>query len=346
MSRTSRSGPGWIWSATRLGLLEALGLALAPAGDQIMTALTMFLVWAVIEGGIVVFRVIGRDGSGWTSASPREVPRLRGEVVVASLFAGAYGRDWSDEEVARARAALARALGWIEAEARAWGVEVKIDGEGEVFRGASPPGMAVEPVALTRASQEWEEWLMEADEPTRDFAHASRSAATIGRRDFIALAEEVRQRRGDASAVVWIFHPLRQGQPYALATDHSPIAGVALAVCPALDDSQSGPLLGEAAPDSATYAHELLHLFGATDKYGTALSRFDRSMVSSRDVMRDGFGSLSAMRIDALTARELGWDADPLGANRARPGGKKKRRRPGGERVPSRALGESDAQSR
>lgn len=285
----------------------------------------------------------GEAGRPVAGSSPREVPQLRGEVVVASLFAGAYGRNWSDEEVGRVQQVLARALGWIEGEARAWGESVAIDGTGEVFRAPSPAGMTAEPVPLTRASQEWEEWLMEADEPARDLAHASRSVSRVGKRDFIELVEEVGRKRGEASAVVWIFHPLRQGQPYALASDHSPIPGVAVAVCPALDDSQSGPLLGDIGPDPVTYAHELLHLFGATDKYGTSLASFDRELVTSRDVMRDTFGRLSSMQIDPLTARELGWDAVPKASEgRARPS-RKKRKRPGRDQGPSRAFNEDQA---
>ncbi len=60
--------------------------------------------------------------------------------------------------------------------------------------------------------------------------------------------------------------------------------------------------------DPTTVAHELLHLFGATDKYGVALRSFRPGSVTSRDIMRLNHDLLSRMTIDPLTASEVGWE--------------------------------------
>jgi hypothetical protein len=65
--------------------------------------------------------------------------------------------------------------------------------------------------------------------------------------------------------------------------------------------------------------HEFLHLFGASDKYGTPLATFPRQSVTSRDIMRLDHDRLSRLRIDALTAREIGWISSPMPRKENRP---------------------------
>ena len=65
-----------------------------------------------------------------------------------------------------------------------------------------------------------------------------------------------------------------------------------------------------ARTDPVTVVHELLHLFGATDKYGQALRSFVPGSVTSRDVMRLNEERLSRLRVDALTAFEVGWNSN------------------------------------
>jgi len=59
--------------------------------------------------------------------------------------------------------------------------------------------------------------------------------------------------------------------------------------------------------DPVTIVHELLHLFGASDKYNVPLARFPDRSVTDRDVMLLQYNSLGRLRIDPLTAEELGW---------------------------------------
>jgi hypothetical protein len=61
--------------------------------------------------------------------------------------------------------------------------------------------------------------------------------------------------------------------------------------------------------DPVTYAHELLHLFGASDKYDvSSLQGFPAGSVTERDIMRTGRRRLDRLRIDPLTAEEIGWN--------------------------------------
>ena len=59
--------------------------------------------------------------------------------------------------------------------------------------------------------------------------------------------------------------------------------------------------------DPVTIVHEVLHLFGASDKYGVPLRSFAPKSVTHREVMRLDEESLIRLRIDPLTAREIGW---------------------------------------
>ena len=59
--------------------------------------------------------------------------------------------------------------------------------------------------------------------------------------------------------------------------------------------------------DPVTIVHEVLHLFGASDKYGVPLRSFAPGSVTNRDVMRLDETSLLRVQIDPLTAREIGW---------------------------------------
>ena len=83
--------------------------------------------------------------------------------------------------------------------------------------------------------------------------------------------------------------------------------GVGLGVCFSREASFPEPLQGPGRVDPTTVAHELLHLFGATDKYGQPLRSFPPGSVSSRDIMRLNHDQLTRMTIDSLTASEVGW---------------------------------------
>ncbi len=82
---------------------------------------------------------------------------------------------------------------------------------------------------------------------------------------------------------------------------------MSLAVCYPRESSFPEPLTGSPRVDPVTVVHEMLHLFGATDKYGRSLRDFAPGSVSSREVMRLSETRLSRLRIDPSTAEEIGW---------------------------------------
>src|SRR3954452_17369950 len=78
------------------------------------------------------------------------------------------------------------------------------------------------------------------------------------------------------------------------------------------------PLGGPTFPDPVTFVHEVLHLFGASDKYGVPLRTFPAQTVTERDVMRLNVESLSRLRVDPATAREIGWTVPEVGGSAQR----------------------------
>src|SRR5947209_8748055 len=151
----------------------------------------------------------------------------------------------------------------------------------------------------------------EARAATKALIDTSRAASRLGFRDAVDWMAQVNPRIA-ADARVWLLHPRRAGRSLAVPLDQTELAGVSLAVCYAREANFPEPLAGAPFTDPVTIVHELLHLFGATDKYGVSLRRFPPRTVSSRDVMRLSEERLSRLRVDAMTAREIGW-ADPSG---------------------------------
>jgi hypothetical protein len=89
--------------------------------------------------------------------------------------------------------------------------------------------------------------------------------------------------------------------------DQTDLEGVSLAFCHARQANFTEPLIRPPAPRAAVLAHEVLHLFGAEDKYGWPLSHFRAGGVTDSDVMRLESERLGDLRVDPLTAAELGW---------------------------------------
>lgn len=234
----------------------------------------------------------------------RANPPLLGRIALLSLFVGRDGRGWSDPEIAEAHQALDRAGAWIEREAIRWGAAVNIDLAETYF--AADDLLEEESVAL--------ELEPDADGPAevemmpRAIASASRAAARLGFADVAELIAAI-DGRVAADRRVWLLHLRRAGRSIAIPADLTPLPGVCMAVCFAREADYSGPIAGPVFADPVTMVHELLHLFGASDKYDRPLSQFPRDLVSERDVMALNFEALGRLRIDPLTAREIGWPA-------------------------------------
>lgn len=228
---------------------------------------------------------------------------LRGRVGLFSIFVGRDGSHWSDREVAEAFESLARMGRWLEGEAARWGAPVNLELIGSYFLGDDPEPETVE---LAVALDPYENVIDEADADIRGIASASRAAAGLGFADLADLISRV-DPGADHDLTVWFIHLLRAGRSSAVSPDRFQFPGVGVALCYARESSNSEPLVGLPYVDPATLAHEFLHLFGATDKYGTALASFPPRSVTSRDVMRLDRTRLSQLRVDPLTASELGW---------------------------------------
>lgn len=236
-------------------------------------------------------------------ARPSGNPRLLGQVCLISVFVGRDGHAWTDPEVARAHESLGSAGRWIEREASRRDARLNV-GLADAYFQAEDEGD--DPVEVAFHPEGDDVGPMEADASTKGVIGASRAAARLG---FADLADMVRRvdPRVEADARVWLFHLRRAGRSLAIPAVESDVPGVGLAVCFAREASFPEPLTGPGRVDPTTVAHELLHLFGASDKYGVALRSFPPGSVTSRDVMRLNHGSLSRMTIDALTASEIGW---------------------------------------
>lgn len=234
----------------------------------------------------------------------RRFPALRGRVVFCSLFVGRDGRGWSDAEVARTLGSLRTAAGWIERQAGRLGVPLAIE-LADTYFAADDPEVDNE-VELAEIDEPGSIGLGDPKEIARTLASASRAAAALGFADAADLVARVEPAEA-ADVVVWLLHPRRAGRSIAIPADLSELPGVTLAVCYPRYADFAGPLSGPPAADPATIAHEILHLFGASDKYDLPLGSFPRGAVGARDIMRFDFQTLSAMRVDPLTAREIGW---------------------------------------
>ena len=238
----------------------------------------------------------------------RRFPPLLGRVVLVSTFTGHDGRDWSVEEIAAAHRALRRAGVWIEREAIRWGAAVNVD-LADTYFAALIEESGLHAVAIP--PPDWavdEEGRDRPDENAEAIALLSRAAARLGFADAVDLTARI-GRRIEADHLVWLLHPRRAGGSFAVPSDLSGLPGVTLAVCYAREESLPGPLDRPPFPDPITFVHELLHIFGAMDKYDEPLSSFPRGSVTDRDVMRLDFESLSRLRVDPLTAAEIGWAA-------------------------------------
>jgi hypothetical protein len=241
-----------------------------------------------------------RDDQGLAS---NEIPALLGRVVLISVFLGRDGRSWSDDEIAQAHAALRRAGVWIEREAIRWNAPVNVELAETYFVADDHVPEDVE-IAFFPKGQTVQPF--EAHAVTKALSGASRAARLLGFADAVALFAAINPRV-TADARVWLLHPLQAGHSMAVPHDESELTGVSLAVCYAREANFPEPLRGPPFTDPVTIVHELLHLFGAIDKYAVSLRAFPPRTVSHRDIMRLDVQSLSRSRIDALTAREIGW---------------------------------------
>lgn len=238
----------------------------------------------------------------------RRYPPLLGRVAIVSVFIGRDGRAWSNDELVAAHRALHRAGAWIEREAIRWQVAMNLDLAEGYFTHVEED--LDNEVAIFRPDEWGSTCLPDPDAESRILGILGRAAGKLGFKDPVDLLGRI-GRRIEADQVVWLLHIRRAGKSIALPSDVTGIPGVAVATCFAQEEDFEAPMARPAFPDPITFVHELMHLFGATDKYDQSLSSFPKGTVSERDIMVLGIESLSRLRVDPLTAVEIGWASSP-----------------------------------
>jgi hypothetical protein len=234
-------------------------------------------------------------------------PPLLGDVVIFSLFLGRDGQAWSDAEIAQALRALIRAGTWLEKQAIRWGAPVNLHVAETYFQAEDPAGSSEGDVEIESYQRGQEFELDDAQAGLKVVVAASRAAARLGFADASALTS-ILGERVDGDVRVWLVHVRSGGRSRAVPEVDSGLPGVNLAVCHARETDFPEPLSGAPFSDPVTFVHELLHLFGAQDKYGYPLHTYSLGSVSERDIMRLDANVLSRLRIDPATAREIGWE--------------------------------------
>jgi hypothetical protein len=223
--------------------------------------------------------------------------------VIVSIFVGCDGRPWLDSEIAGRLNSLLHAGRWTIGEANRWGAKlelglletyfsVQLDTAEEVEIGFAPAGNEIVPA--------------EARAISRALTMMSQSARQLGFRDGPTLVRDIQSRLSDWQCS-WMLHLRRAGPSMAIPLELTELDGVSLAICHAREASFTEPIVKLPAPDPVTFVHELLHLHGASDKYGLPLECFPHAAVSAYDVMRLDRDRLTELRVDPLTAAEIGW---------------------------------------
>ncbi len=233
----------------------------------------------------------------------RSSPALVGKLAVVSVFLGRDGRSWTDLEIAEAHEALTRAGRWLEREAGRYQIPLNVSLAATYFVADEEEADDVE---MTFAPPGEGEGPIEARAVTKALVDLTRAAAQLGFADAQKWLTQINPLI-EADLHVWILYPLRKGRSLAIPLDATELEGVSLAVCYADEGSFPEPLAGSPYIDPVTLVHEMMHLFGASDKYGVPLRSYPADSVTSHDVMRLSKTRLAQLRVDARTASEIGW---------------------------------------
>ncbi len=250
-------------------------------------------------------RFVALDNGDPTSkaARSRSSPPLLGRVVLVSLFLGKDGRSWPDVEIARAHDVLTRSGTWLEAEAARHGAAMNVDLADTYF---AHDEVSADDVVIAFQSEGEDVGPFAEGAGVQAIVDVSRAASALGFRDAKRLFDTI-EGRIEADVVVWLVHPRQAGRSFALPRENPDWEGLSLAVCYPREASFPEPLTGQARVDPVTIVHELLHLFGASDKYNRSLREYPSNSVTRREVMRLDETRLSRLRVDPSTAREIGW---------------------------------------
>ena len=236
-------------------------------------------------------------------------------MALISLFVETGGRGWTDLEISQGHRALERAGVWIEREAIRREVPVNLVLPSTYLRAELPE---IGPIAIGFKLEGEGFGPMELGATERYLGMGSLAASRLGFTDLIECVATINGRI-DADSHAWLLHLRGAGRSLAIPSDESPLPGIGLAVCYSREASFPEPGRIGGRVDPLTVVHELLHLFGASDKYGVDLGEFTDGSVTRNDVMRMDHESLSRLRVDDLTAREIGWNGNRRARDKKKP---------------------------
>lgn len=255
---------------------------------------------------------LDRHDLAWTREAHAHVPLdlafprpLAGRVVLASCFLGRDGRAWTDAEIAEAHKFLCKAVTWLEREAQRWSARVNLTIAQGYVTALDDQERAESRLAVVRTDHGSS--ILSASETQAVISALHRGIDAqfgIALDDFVCQVAE----RVEADHLVWIVHSMSAGTSEWVDAHQSGLENMPFALCYVREESSPGPWQDPPFPDPVTFVHELLHAFGATDKYDISARHFERGQVSENDVMLLHTTSLARLRVDALTAREIGWN--------------------------------------
>jgi hypothetical protein len=274
---------------------------------------------AAVEGGRVRPNAVdGRFGrlTGWEEGRAffdshrrkRSFPSpLRGRVVLVSYFLGRDNHTWTDAEIAEAHGFLWRAAAWVEREAARWHAPVNV-ALANAYLASTDAAPRSEAILEVRELAH-KELLLDPKETTAVVAAMRRGVEPEFGSSLEHVAAEF-ARRLDCDHVVWMVHSRSAGGSQWLNERLTGLDGMPFALCYAQEAEYNTVLESQPFANPITIVHELLHAFGATDHYGISAKRFGRRQVTAGDVMLlHDDRRLSQLRIDPLTAEEIGWVA-------------------------------------
>ena len=249
-------------------------------------------------------RFVRVEPTGRGRPLPARHPPLLGHIALVSVFVGRDGHGWTDREIRDAHRSLETVGRWLEREAARCSAPLNVGLADTYFHVIDHHD---EPVVLDYVAEGGDVGPMELDSTAKSMAGLSRVAALLGFADAADLLAQI-NARVPADAHAWLLHLKRRGRSHAITAGDGIIRGVGVAICFAREAGFPEPLVGPGRVDPTTVAHELMHLFGASDKYGVPLSDFPSGSVGRRDVMRLDETRLDRLRVSRLTAAEIGWD--------------------------------------
>lgn len=208
---------------------------------------------------------------------------LKGTLAIHNIFVDCLPNHWDEKEINAVERALRECCAWIKREASKYSITVDTRISENHFIAKSdrlPP-------SARNSRDEIFEW----------------SSNVLKSIDFEDMQHYAHTFQEEEKAENWItfFHVQVAGRSYAF--DSTAITPIEFLVCfSEYADTPERKTLHTIRPDPREYAHEILHLFGAKDKYETS----DKHPLT--DIMNrlDKF-SLELLSISKPTAQEIRW---------------------------------------